>query len=167
VAAKPRFFGTDKSWSVEYPTRDSIFTGIKKTGNSVFLEIAGGAAAIYVEGGAAGGRSAQQAVQAYMQQHFPDAHSAYEISHAEVGYTPGYGEVFDEYPQTTSGSSTRHRLVVFAAVKNDTYVLVVGYGTYRTFTPAEIGHATGVNTAVAFVMDPIINSVLWKGDAPR
>ncbi|HEY2297203.1 MAG TPA: hypothetical protein VGH43_05710 [Jatrophihabitans sp.] len=167
VAAKPRFFSTDRSFSVEYPKTDSIFTGIKKTGNSVFIEIAGGVAAIYVDGGAAGGSTAQQTVQSYMQQHFPDARSAYQIAHAEVGYAPGYGEVFDVYPQTTSGSSTRHRLVVFAAVKNDTFVLVVGYGSYREFTPAEIGHATGVNTGVAFAMDPVINSVLWKGDPAR
>jgi len=167
VAAKPRFFATDKSFSVEYPNPNSIFTGVKKTGRSVLVEVAGGAAAIYVEGGAAGGNTAQQAVQSYLQSHFPDARMAYLIAHAEVGYTPGYGAVLDNYPQSTSGSSSRYRLVVLAAVKNDTYVLVVGYGTYRTFTPAEIGHATGVNTAVAFVMDPIINSVLWKGDPQR
>ena len=31
VEAKPRFYSSDKSWSVEYPAHDSVFTSFKKS----------------------------------------------------------------------------------------------------------------------------------------
>ena len=42
---------------------------------------------------------------------YPDATLDYEIPNAMVGYEPGYGAVFDEYPQDTSGEFTRLRIV--------------------------------------------------------
>ena len=167
VAAKPKFTASDQSFSVEYPSNSPVITKVTKSGNTLSAELANGAAVIAVTGSNAGGKTAQQVVQSYVASKFADARSAYQISHAEVGYTPGYGEVFDVFPQTTSGASAHYRLVVLAAVKNDTFVLAIGFGAYRVFTPAEIGHPTGVATGVAFFMDPIINSVLWKGDPPR
>ena len=168
VAAKPRFTAPDGSFSVEYPDKNPNFTSFKKTGNQLIAVLGNGAAAILVEGGSAQGKTAQQVVQAYMQQRFPDARSSYQISHAQVGYNPGYGEVFDVYPQTTSGASVHNRLITLAAVRNDTYVLVVGHGAYRLFEPGGPDpHPTGVATIVAMFMDPIVNSVLWKGDPGR
>lgn len=168
VSAQPRFTAADQSFSVEYPTRNQLYTGVTKSGDSVLIDLANGAAAILVQGGSAGGATAQQRVQAYLQAKFPDARSAYQIPHAMVGYTPGYGEIFDVYPQTTSGASEHARLVVLSAVKNGTYVLVVGYGPYKVFAPGgPEPHPTGSATPVALFMDPIINSVLWKGDPPR
>lgn len=168
VAALPRFTAADQSFSVEYPVRSQLYTAIKKSSDSLLVELANGAAAILVQGGSAGGKTPQQVVQDYMQAKFPDARAAYEIPHAMVGYDPGYGEILDVYPQTTTGASAHARLVLLAAVKNDTYVLVVGYGPYKVFSPDQgIAHPSGAATPVALFMDPIVNSVLWKGDSPR
>jgi hypothetical protein len=168
VTALPRFTASDRSFSVEYPLRSHLYTGIQKSGNALVIELANGAAVILVQGGGAGGQTAQQVVQSYLEAKFPDGRAAYEIPHAMVGYNPGYGEVVDVYPQTTTGASAHARLVVLAAVKNNTYVLVVGYGAYKRFAPGEgITHPSGTATPVALFMDPIINSVLWKGDSPR
>lgn len=168
VAARPRFTAGDGSWSVEYPQSSSVFTSFKKSGDQFYAELANGAAGIVVRGAAAGGQTPQQVVQSYLSSHFPDARPAYEIAHAQVGYTPGYGAVYDTYPQSTSGTSQHYRLVLLAAVKNNTYVLVVGFGIYRIFEPGSPSpHASGAATAVALFMDPIVNSVLWKGDPSR
>lgn len=169
VVARPRFTASDGSWSVEYPSDNPNFTGFKKTSNALIADLGNGQAAILVRGDSAGGKTAQQIVQAYQEQQFPDARPAYEISHAEVGYNPGYGAVFDSYPQTTSGSAGHDRLIVLAAVRNDTYVLVVGLGAYQEFAKdgTNDGHPSGAATLVSFFMDPIINSVTWKGDPAR
>jgi hypothetical protein len=169
VISKPTFTAADGSWSVEYPTGNPNFSSFKKTSDSLLADLGNGAAAILVRGGSAGGKTPQQVVQAYQQATFPDARPSYEISHAEVGYNPGYGAVFDDFPQTTSGSSQHMRLIVLAAVRNDTYVLVVGLGAYQQFAKdgTNDGHPSGAATVVSFFMDPIINSVTWKGDPAR
>lgn len=169
VAAKPRFTASDGSWSVEYPASDQHFSGFKKSSDALLADLSKFGSAILVQGGAAGGKTPEQVVQAYLQAKFADARPAYEIAHASVGYNPGYGEVLDDYPQTTSGSEGHARLIVLAAVRNDTYVLVVGYGPYRVFSRDGLNdaHPSGTASAVGFFMDPIINSVTWKGDPAR
>jgi hypothetical protein len=171
VNANPRFTAVDGSFSVEYPTTlpNIGANTIQKSSSSIELSIAHGLGVILIQGGSANGSTAQQVVSSFVQSKFADAKVAYQISNAEVGYTPGYGEVIDVFPQSTSGTSSHARLVVLGAVKNNTYVLVVGLGGYQQFAQGGLsdGHPSGVATAVALFMDPIINSVLWKGDAPR
>jgi hypothetical protein len=168
VAAKPRFTAKDGAWSVEYPAHDPVFTAFKKSDEQLYAELGHGAAIIAVNGGDAGGKTPQQVVQSWLSSKFPDARPAYEIAHAEVGYTPGYGAIYDVYPQTTSGASAHYRLVLLAAVKNNTFVLVVGFGAYHPFQRGDpLNHPSGASTGVAIFMDGIINSVEWKGDPPR
>ncbi len=171
VTANPRFTASDGSFSVEYPTTlpNIGANTIQKNGSSIELSIAHSLGVILVQGGSANGATAQQVVSSFVQQKFADAKVAYQIANAEVGYTPGYGAVIDVFPQSTSGASTHERLVVLGAVKNNTYVLVAGLGGYQEFAEGQLsdGHPSGVATAVALFMDPINNSVLWKGDTPR
>ncbi len=171
VSANPRFTASDGSFSVEYPTQlpNLGAVAIKKGGDAIVAQVSHNLGVILVQGGAAKGATAQQVVASFVQSKFADARAAYQIPNAQVGYTPGYGAVFDVYPQSTTGASTHARLVVLGAVKNDTYVVVVGLGGYQEFTKDGLndGHPSGVATAVALFMDPINNSVLWKGDPPR
>jgi hypothetical protein len=168
VEAKPRFYSSDKSWSVEYPAHDSVFTSFKKSSDQLYAELGNGAAIIAVNGGDSGGKTPEQVVQTWLSSKFPDARPSYQIAHAEVGYTPGYGAVYDVYPQSTSGAAVHYRLVLLCAVKNNTYVLVVGLGAYRPFTRGDpLNHPSGASTAVAIFMDGIVNSVEWKGDPVR
>lgn len=62
-----------------------------------------------------------------------------------VGYEPGYGVVVDEYPQDSSGTFTRLRLVVMVAVKHD-YALV----------------AAAINLLLAMDMGKYVNSFKWR-----
>ncbi len=171
VTANPRFTAADGSFSVEYPTvlPNIGANTIQKNSSSIELSIAHGLGVILVQGGSANGSTAQQVVSSFVQAKFADARGAYQISNAEVGYTPGFGAVYDVFPQSTTGASSHARLVVLAAVKNNTYVLVAGLGGYQEFAQGGLtdGHPSGVATATALFMDPINNSVLWKGDAPR
>lgn len=168
VAAKPRFYGSNGAWSVEYPAHNPVFTNFRKSGDELYAELAHGAAVIVVNGGDAGGKTPEQVVQTWVSAKFPDARPAYDIAHAEVGYTPGYGAIYDVYPQSTSGASVHYRLVLLAAVKNNTYVLVVGLGSYHPFLRGDpLNHPSGAATGVAIFMDGIVNSVEWKGDPQR
>ena len=79
-----------------------------------------------------------------------------------VGYEPGYGAVFDQYPQDSSGEYTRLRLVTLCAVKNDYALVASAIGPYHEFTPSfGTGHPSGANLALALDMGKYVNSFRW------
>ena len=124
---------------------------------------------ILVQGGSANGATAQQVVSSFVQAKFADARAAYQISNAEVGYTPGYGAV-----STCSRSRRpeRRRTIGWSCWPRSRTTPTCSWpdsGGYQEFAQGGLtdGHPSGVATAVALFMDPINNSVLWKGDAPR
>ena len=80
-------------------------------------------------------RTPKQVVDKMIADYYPDATIDYEIPNAMVGYEPGYGAVFDEYPQDSSGEFTRLRLVALCAVKNDYALVASAIGPYHEFTP--------------------------------
>ena len=80
-------------------------------------------------------RTPKQIAEDLIGEHYPDATTDYEIPNAMVGYEPGYGVVVDEYPQGSSGTFTRLRLVVMTAVKNDYALVAAAIGPYHEFTP--------------------------------
>lgn len=100
-------------------------------------------------------------------EHYPDATTEYEIPNAVVGYQLGYGVVGDDYPQDASGTFTRLRLIVMAAVKDD-YALVAGaVGPYHEFAPDfGNGHPSAANLQLAMDMGKYVNSFRW-GTAKR
>ena len=93
------------------------------------------------------------------------AQTAYQIPNAMVGYQPGYGAVFDDYPQDSSGQFTRLRLVALCAVKNDYALIAAASGPYHEFTPDYgTGHPSGANLALALDMGKYINSFRWHSE---
>lgn len=52
-----------------------------------------------------------------------------------VGYQPGYGEVADTWPQSSTASYRRIRILVLAAVKNDLALVAFATGPYHAFGP--------------------------------
>ena len=73
------------------------------------------------------------------------------------------------YLQSSDGTSQHERVVVLAAVKNDVAVVAAGIGPFHEFAQGGLtnGHPSGAGVLVALVMDPIVNSVQWKGDPQR
>ena len=116
-----------------------------------------------VTGDAAGGRDAQQIVTDLQSSHYPNASLVFTLPQAEIGYTAGYGNVYDLTVVPPTGSSIHARLFIMVAVKNDVAVEMVGTGVYKK---QNYGHPNPSLSPAPFLFDATVNSVTWKGDPP-
>lgn len=114
------------------------------------------------------GRDTRQIVDALQQENFPDARYVYSIPGASIGYTPGYGNVYDLTVSPGSGSSVHDRLVVMVAIKRGVAVAFVGMGPYRATDPGSDSHPNPADTPLVDLgdVDESLTSVTWKGDPP-
>lgn len=168
VMGLPRFTPPDGTFSVAYPAPGSAYT-VSTTDSGVTATFTGGGGGVmqlFAE--PAGGRPARDVVRAIVARTFPAAKVAYEIPNAMVGYQPGYGEVADVWPQSTTASSERVRILILAAVKNDLALVGFATGPYRAFGPDfGPGPPSGANLEIAVDMGKYVNSFLWRGDPAR
>jgi hypothetical protein len=168
VQASPRFEAADSSFSVSYPSPGTAYDITMEDDGVKAVYTAGDGGTMELFSVTAQGRSAQQVVDDLMKEHQPDATVAYVLPNATVGYQLGFGEVFDVYPQSGSGASTRTRIVVLAAIKNDLALLGAAIGPYHEFGPDYgPGLPSGANLELAEDLGKYVNSFLWKGDPPR
>jgi hypothetical protein len=123
------------------------------------------------KGVAANGQSPQQIVEAWVNGHLPDAHQAYVLPNASVGYQLGYGAAYDVAPQGGSTNGNPTRAIVSAAIKGNVAVLFVVLGEYHKYSFGDggmnDGHPSAADTVAAFFADPDLNTVRWKGDPAR
>lgn len=168
VAINPRFTAPDGSFSVSYPASGSSYR-VTTQNDGVIAEFTGG------DGGTmrlfsepARSRSARQVVSDLVAAHVTDPRVAYEIPNAMVGFQPGYGEAIDFYPQGSTNSYARMRVLVMVAVKNDLALIASVVGPYRQFGPDfGPGKPSGANVQLALDMGKYVNSFAWRGDPPR
>lgn len=163
IDTNPRFVSADGEFSVQYPGPGSFYKATLYS-DWVALEYFGGdTGTLDLWGEPAGKRTPKQIVDKMIADYYPDAALEYEIPNAMVGYEPGYGAVFDQYPQDSSGEYTRLRLVTLCAVKNDYALVVSAVGPYHEFTPDfGTGHPSGANLALALDMGKYVNSFRWR-----
>jgi hypothetical protein len=163
VELNPRFVSEDGEFSVQYPAPGSLYKATLYR-DWVALEYLGGdTGTLDLWGEPAAKRTAKQVVDDMITEYYPDATLDYEIPNAMVGYEPGYGAVYDQYPQDASGKFTRLRLVVLAAVKNDYALVASAVGPFHEFTPDfGTGHPSGANLALALDMGKYVNSFRWR-----
>jgi hypothetical protein len=163
IDTNPRFVSADGEFSVQYPGPGSLYKATLYS-DWVALEYFGGdTGTLDLWGEPAGKRTPKQIVDKMIADYYPDATLEYEIPNAMVGYEPGYGAVFDQYPQDSSGEYTRLRLVTLCAVKNDYALVVSAVGPYHEFTPDfGTGHPSGANLALALDMGKYVNSFRWR-----
>lgn len=168
VMALPRFSAPDGAFSVAYPAPGSAYT-VSTTDSGVTATFTGGGGGVMqLFSEPAAGRSARDVVRAIVARTFPTAKVSYEIPNAMVGYQPGYGEVADVWPQSTTASSERVRILILAAVKNDLALVGFATGPYRAFGPDfGPGPPSGANLEIAVDMGKYVNSFLWRGDPAR
>ena len=166
VTALPRFTGTD--FTVSYPAPGSAYrivttdTGVTAT----YTGGSGGVMQLFSE--PANGRSARDVVKAVIRRSYPNAEFAYEVPNAMVGYQPGYGEFADSWPQSSTASFQRDRILAMAAVKDDVALVAFGAGPYRAFGPDfGPGPPSGANLEIAIDMGKYVNSFQWTGDPAR
>jgi hypothetical protein len=123
------------------------------------------------KGVATNGQTPQQIVESWVAGHLPDAHQAYVVPNASVGYQMGYGAAYDVAPQGGAGNGNGTRAIVSAAVKGNVAVLCVVLGEYHKFAFGDgglnDGHPSPADTIAAFFADPDLNTVHWSGDPAR
>ncbi|HEV7853396.1 MAG TPA: zinc ribbon domain-containing protein [Mycobacterium sp.] len=166
IDTNPRFVSEDGEFSVQYPVPGAFYKATLYP-DWVALEYLGGdTGSLDLWGEAAGKRTPKQVVDQMIAEYYPDATIDYEIPNAMVGYEPGYGAVFDQYPQDSSGEYTRLRLVALCAVKNDYALVASAIGPYHEFTPEfGSGHPSGANLGLALDMGKYVNSFRWRSRA--
>ena len=179
VSTYPRFSPSDGAFSVQYPKGGgqgpiTVTDTLKPNGVEVKFSDLDGQITLF--GQPANGQTARDIATGLIQQYYPGAQFDYEITHAMVGYRPGYGEVDDYTPQAPTSSYTNMRVLVLVAVKNDLALVATAAGPYVAFQPSTTenprgpgvtDHPSGTSLALAERMGPFINSFTWKGDPVR
>jgi hypothetical protein len=168
IATNPRFTSADGAFSFSYPGAGTAYEATVDEDGVVLDFVAGDTGTLVLFGQPAHNRTPQQITDQLIEENYPDATVDYEIPNASVGYQPGYGVVADEYPQDSTGTYTRLRLLVMVAVKNDLALIAAAVGPYHEFSPDfGTGHPSGANLQLAMDMAKYVNSFAWRGDPPR
>lgn len=168
VESNPRFVSADGQFSVQYPGPGTAYEAQLNPDGVDLSFVAGDTGTMQLFGLPADGRTPKQITKELIGQYYPDSRVDYEIPNAMVGYEPGYGVVVDEYPQGSSGTFTRLRMVVMTAVRNDYALVAAAIGPYHEFTrDFGTGHPSGVNLQLAMDMGKYVNSFRWRDDTPR
>lgn len=168
VMALPRFTEPGGNFSVAYPAEGSAYSITTEDAGvtATFTGGDGGVMQLFSE--PANGRSAREIARAAVRKAYPDAKFAYQIPNAMVGYQPGYGEVADDWPQNSSATYSRLRIIIMTAVKNDVALIAFATGPYRAFGPdSGPGIPSGANLQLAQDMGKYVNSFQWRGDPIR
>jgi hypothetical protein len=165
VETNPRFTAGNGEFSVQYPGPGTAYEATLYPDGVELSFVAGDTGTMQLFGLPAENRTPKQIAEDLISENYPDATTDYEIPNALVGYEPGYGVVIDEYPQDSSGTFTRLRLVVMVAVKNDYALVAAAIGPYHEFSPDfGTGHPSGVNLQLAMDMGKYVNSFKWRSD---
>lgn len=168
VETNPRFTAEDGSFSVSYPGPGTAYRAILDPDGVTLDFIAGDTGTLELFGEPARGRSPRVIAEELVENSYPDATVDYEIPNAAIGYQPGYGVYADDYPQDSTGTYTRLRIMVMVAVKNDVALVASAIGPYHEFSPSfGIGHPSGANLQLAMDIGKYVNSFTWRGDPPR
>ena len=116
------------------------------------------------------GQSARQIVRDLEQQERRmgrDTKWVYDVRGTEVGYTPGYGSIYDQTFAPATGPTVPMRLVIVVAVKKGLAIWGRALAPFVADADDVRSHPNPAQTWVVFVLDPVINSVVWPGDRPR
>lgn len=161
-------------WSVDYYDPEAALAGsfgvTHQDDNSITWTLVGkrypGNWPITFTGEKAAGRSAQAVGDQLQRASFPDAQPVYTIPGSELGYSDGYGQVYDITFSQAAGQSQRARLVIMVAVRGDVAVELVAIGAYVPNTPANFPHPNPASTNIVIFFSPLANNVRWPGEPP-
>jgi hypothetical protein len=112
------------------------------------------------------GASAQQVVNSIVSKDMPSASLAYELPDALVGTVSGYGGVYNDNINSSSGTQEDYRVMVMAAVHNGVAVAVMAVGPDDPSFPSLpfLDHPSFVDLdlAIGGGLDGIVNSIQWS-----
>jgi hypothetical protein len=166
IESNPRFVSDDGEFSVQYPGPGTAYEATLNRDGVDLKFLGGDTGTMQLFGLPAADRTPKEIAEDLIGEKYPDATTDYEIPNAMIGYEPGYGVVVDEYPQDSSGTFTRLRLVVMVAVKHDYALVAAAIGPYHEFSrDFGTGHPSGVNLQLAIDMGKYVNSFRWRRPA--
>jgi len=168
VSTNPRFTAPGGEFSVSYPAEGTPYE-ITTYDNGVTAKyVAGDTGTMQLFSQPAENRTPQEIASALIKKTFPDAHIAYTIPNAMVGYQPGYGVVADSWPQGTNSSYTQMRVMVLVSVKDELALIAYAVGPYHQFGPNfGPGPPSAANLELAQDLGKYVNSFNWRGDPTR
>ena len=168
VASNPRFTAPDGAFSVSYPGEGALYQVTTDDRGVTAKYLGGDTGTLQLFSQPAASRSPRDIATSLIAKTYPNAHIAYEIPNAMVGYQHGYGAIVDSFPQGASSSYQHLRLAVLVAVKNDLALVAFAVGPYHEFGPGfGPGPPSGANLEIAQDMDKYVNSFAWRGDPAR
>lgn len=168
VSALPRFSAPGGEFSVAYPAPGSPYTIDTRNSGVTATYVGGDGGVMQLFSEPANGRSPRDITKAAIRKAYPDAKFTYQIPNAMVGYQLGYGEVADDWPQSSSSTNGRVRILVMTAVKNDLALVAFATGPYHAFGPDfGPGPPSGANLEIAQDLGKYVNSFQWNGDPSR
>lgn len=165
VTDLPRYVASDGAFSVAYPAPDTSYQVTTDAAGVTARWTAGDGGVLRLFAEPARGRDPRAVAVELLRRKFPDARIAYEIPNAMVGYQLGYGAAADRWPQSSTGSFLRLRILVLVAVKNDLALVAAAVGPHHEFGPDfGPGPPSAANLQIAQDMGKYVNSFRWKGD---
>lgn len=168
VEINPRFTSADGAFSVSYPVAGAAYDVTTRDDGVTAVLRAGDGGTMQLFSRPANGRTPKDIATDLVNETFKDTKTAYEIPNTMVGYQPGYGLAADQWPQGGMSTSTRVRVIVMVAVKNDLALIAGAVGPYRAFGPDfGSGKPSAANLQLALDMGKYVNSFSWRGDPPR
>lgn len=159
----------DYGYSLEYSTSNVSPSDENSSSISWDAQLNDGSEVAWTfTGSSPNGRDARQIVEDAQSNNFGDATYAYTIPGAQIGYTPGYGNVYDLSVAPNGGASVHERLIIIAAVKGNVAVVFVGMGPFQKTDPQTDDHPNPAETPLVSLGDVEENleSVTWPGDSP-
>jgi hypothetical protein len=162
-----RFTPEDGTFSVDYDTRGGAKVTLNPTADIVSLVYGRDVGAATLFGEPAHGRTPRQIARGLINAYFPGASTDYEIPNALVGYQPGYGEIDDFVPASSTSSSTPLRVLVMVAMKHGFALIATADGPALDPKRAPSGHPSGANLFTAGIIGDFVNRFTWQGDPPR
>lgn len=116
-----------------------------------------------ISGDSARGRSADRLVADLVGSKLPGAALVFTIPNATVGaVNPAYAGVYDGRLAVAGGKEIRVRALAVAAVKNGVAVTYLAIGPYDD---RSVNYPTVADTQVLAAFDPVLNTVVFPGDA--
>jgi RsiW-degrading membrane proteinase PrsW (M82 family) len=130
------------------------------------VNLAGGEVQVADVSGLSAGATAQQIVDAIVSKNASSASLAYPLPDALVGDTPGYGAVYTDNINSSSGTQVTYRIVVMAAIRNGVAIAVWLEGPDDTSFPSLpfLDHPSFIDLDIAIggVIDLMVNSIQWR-----
>jgi hypothetical protein len=153
----PTVFQADAGWSLQYDTAGGLRVE-QRSGSGI--EFSAGGYPVVFKGTAASGSSPQQVAERLAAAAVPQGQFVYALPNAELGFTKGYGAVYDAFVQTTGGESQHVRYIVIAAIRGNLAISAQALGPYEPSSASD-GQPNPAGTPVADAIAGPGNTVAW------